>query len=176
MLLQLMMRHNLQGYIPCSMFVGAPELPLKLFIRTMSLLCVCVCVCACLCIYTHFCVTFLQLPIPDPTQNTGTYPAIRLLKRLVSYAAQFVGVIQIIVPSVFQTTRISFNSLFWVLFFMFKQIYAVMLKRQQPCPAVRVGKSGCDNITVCLLEHNGYTAYWASHKRHRPWGVSLYVQ
>ena len=42
---------------------------------------------------------------------------------------------------------------------MFKQICAVMLTRQQPCPAVKVGASACDNITFCLLKHNGYTAY-----------------
>jgi hypothetical protein len=143
-----------------------------------------VCLRACLRVYihthththTHFFVTFLQLPIPDPTQNTGTCPAIRLLKRLVSFAAQLVSVIQIIVPSVFQITRISFNPLFWVFFLMLKQICAVMLTRQQPCPAVRVGTSGCDNTTFCLLKHNGYTEYWVSHKRHRSWGVSLYVQ
>jgi len=68
-------------------------------------------VCVCLC-YTHTSVSLLQLPIPDPTQNTGTWPAARLLKPLVSFAAQFVGVIQTIVPGVFQITRISFNSLF----------------------------------------------------------------
>jgi hypothetical protein len=110
MLLQLMMQHNLQGYIPCSIFVGAPELPLTIFRRTVSL---CVCVCMLVYIYTHFCVTFLQLPIPDPKQNTGTCPAIWLLKRLVSFAAQFVRVVQIIVPSVFQITRISFSFFFF---------------------------------------------------------------
>jgi hypothetical protein len=31
---------------------------------------------------------------------------------------------------------------------MSKQIYAVMLTRQQPCPAVRVGTSGCDDVTL----------------------------
>ena len=44
-------------------------------------------------------------------------------------------------------------------FFMFKQIFAVMLTRQQPCLAIKVGKSACDNIAFCLLNRNGYTAY-----------------
>ena len=47
MLLQLMMQHNLKGYKPCSIFIGAPELPQNIQKhRVFMYVCVCVCVCA----------------------------------------------------------------------------------------------------------------------------------
>jgi hypothetical protein len=112
MLLQLMMQHNLQRYISCSLFAGAPHLRLKYSgERCLSL---CACVLACRYTHTHTHTLLCQISAAScrgpnvEHRNMSRNSAVAAM----SVAAQFVDVIQTVVASLLLTTRIGFNSLF----------------------------------------------------------------